>query len=317
MLRYCEGSWRAVVGPRVAVLLAELPHPYDSIWSLVRDAAQVSDVVDAASLQEWGHGAYAVISRHDQRDLCVRGGVAAATRPPGSDDDDWHELEPTEGVRSLEPGWGVRLTAQPLSDVWWPLQQGIVLAGALSIDPSPAERGEFTSPSTGPATEDTQVLAYDLLFDGLGQTDPEGAAVRPSRQPAPSDPALPDPPVEGDDLPAPAAQLRLVLPSGEGVAVDRVLLLGRAPLPPPTSSVQTRLVPLGDQLDDVSRTHLEIRPAADGSVVVTDLASTNGTILSRPGSGDEALEAGVPTSLSVGCVLDLAGQARIDVIATA
>ena len=48
---------------------------------------------------------------------------------------------------------------------------------------------------------------------------------------------------------------------------------------------------------EISSTHCEIRPGAGvdhGAAVVTDLGSTNGTVLVQPGLGPEDLRPGVP-----------------------
>ena len=56
---------------------------------------------------------------------------------------------------------------------------------------------------------------------------------------------------------------------------------------------------------DISRAHLEVAP--DGwQIVVTDLNSTNGTILVRPGGGDrQQLAPGKPVPVQVGSVIEL------------
>ena len=59
---------------------------------------------------------------------------------------------------------------------------------------------------------------------------------------------------------------------------------------------------------EISSTHLEIRPGAGadhGRAVVTDLGSTNGTVLVQPGLPPEDLQAGIAVSLIPGAILDL------------
>ena len=56
---------------------------------------------------------------------------------------------------------------------------------------------------------------------------------------------------------------------------------------------------------DISRTHLEVVPD-DWQIVVTDLNSTNGTILVPPEGGDgQQLAAGEPVPVRVGTVMEL------------
>jgi pSer/pThr/pTyr-binding forkhead associated (FHA) protein len=56
---------------------------------------------------------------------------------------------------------------------------------------------------------------------------------------------------------------------------------------------------------DISRTHLEVIPD-DWQILVTDLNSTNGTMLVRPGGGDrQQLPPGEPVPAPVGSVMEL------------
>ena len=65
-----------------------------------------------------------------------------------------------------------------------------------------------------------------------------------------------------------------------------------------------RLVTLPSPQQDISRTHAEVR--ADGDdVLVTDLHSTNGTVVTRPGEGARPLAPGQATVIARGEVVDL------------
>jgi len=80
------------------------------------------------------------------------------------------------------------------------------------------------------------------------------------------------------------------------------VLVGRAPEARPGIDAQLVAVPSPQQ--DISRTHCEIR--LDGEdVLVTDLRSTNGTIVSRPGQVPHRLHPGEGTSASAGSRIDL------------
>jgi hypothetical protein len=102
---------------------------------------------------------------------------------------------------------------------------------------------------------------------------------------------------------------KLVLSTGEVVEVDRTIIVGRAPEARRlASSDQPRLVAVASPQHEISSTHLEIRPGAGadhGSAVVTDLGSTNGTVLVQPGLPPEDLQAGIAVSLIPGAILDL------------
>ena len=68
---------------------------------------------------------------------------------------------------------------------------------------------------------------------------------------------------------------------------------------------------------EISSTHLEMRPgsgADHGSAVVTDLGSTNGTVLVQPGLAPEDLQPGVAVQLLPGAIIDLGDGVTIQVI---
>ncbi|NMM32254.1 MAG: FHA domain-containing protein [Cellulomonas sp.] len=117
----------------------------------------------------------------------------------------------------------------------------------------------------------------------------------------------------GDEVPGPfrvtapqfAPPAKLVLSTGQVVSVDRSVLLGRAPqVSRVTNRDLPRLVTLPSPQQDISRTHAEVR--ADGDdVLVTDLHSTNGTVVTRPGEGARQLAPGQATVIARGEVVDL------------
>ncbi|WP_375503211.1 FHA domain-containing protein [uncultured Jatrophihabitans sp.] len=111
-----------------------------------------------------------------------------------------------------------------------------------------------------------------------------------------------------EPFPAPRPTLGvLVLASGETVPVDRDVLLGRAPY---SVDAGPRIVTLPSPENDLSRTH--VRVAIDGWLVqVTDLGSTNGTVVTMPGQQDVRLRAHEPFVLVPGTVLNLADEALV------
>lgn len=78
----------------------------------------------------------------------------------------------------------------------------------------------------------------------------------------------------------------LRLPDGTSFEVRDAAVVGRNPVPPATISAAARL-PLTDHTQSVSKTHaaLEVR---DGLIWITDLHSTNGTVLTNP-SGERSV----------------------------
>ncbi|UMG91367.1 FHA domain-containing protein [Nocardioides sp. TF02-7] len=133
-------------------------------------------------------------------------------------------------------------------------------------------------------------------------------------------PPLPDAPAPAP-APAPAdgdgAVARLLISDGQQVVVDRVVLIGRAPEARRfTSTEQPQLVQVPSRLHEISSTHIEVRPGAgidEGSAVVTDMGSTNGTVLVQPGQGPEDLKPGVAVALTPGAVINLGDGITIQV----
>lgn len=131
--------------------------------------------------------------------------------------------------------------------------------------------------------------------------------------------AHPQPGIPGQP-PAPSVTrpvAKLVISSGETVEVDRVVLIGRAPEARRfTATEQPRLVTVPSPLHEISSTHVEVRPgtgADHGSAVVTDMGSTNGTVLVQPGLGPEDLKPGIAVQLIPGAVINLGDGVTIQV----
>ena len=79
---------------------------------------------------------------------------------------------------------------------------------------------------------------------------------------------------------------------------------------------QPHVVTVSSPQQEISSTHLEIRPGAGadhGSAIATDLGSTNGTVLAQPGLEPEELTPGIAVSLIPGAVLDLGDGVTIQV----
>ena len=92
---------------------------------------------------------------------------------------------------------------------------------------------------------------------------------------------------------------------GSTAEVDRAVLVGRAPSAQRSSARTPRLMTVPSPGHDISRTHLEVAPEG-WSVVVTDLHSTNGTILVRPGGPTGSrCRAGEAVPVELGSVMEL------------
>jgi len=110
---------------------------------------------------------------------------------------------------------------------------------------------------------------------------------------------------------------KLIISSGETVDVDRVVLIGRAPEARRFSSTdQPKLVTVPSPMHEISSTHIEVRPgsgADHGSAVVTDMGSTNGTVLVQPGLPPEDLKPGIAVQLIPGAIINLGDGLTIQV----
>jgi hypothetical protein len=93
--------------------------------------------------------------------------------------------------------------------------------------------------------------------------------------------------------------------NGETVEVSRPVLVGRAPSPDRSPTPDPQLLTLTSPSHDISRTHLVVTPA-DWQVSVTDLHSTNGTLLIARDGSVRQLDPGEPALVELGTTLELA-----------
>jgi hypothetical protein len=102
-----------------------------------------------------------------------------------------------------------------------------------------------------------------------------------------------------------AAAGRIRVSTGQVVALDRTVIIGRRPRSTRASGANLpHLIAVESPQQDISRSHLEIRPEGD-TVVVIDLHTTNGSTLLRPGADPMRLHPGEQTLVLSGDVVDL------------
>ncbi len=147
------------------------------------------------------------------------------------------------------------------------------------------------------------------------ESDHDGLTRTGAWEPPPAEP----PGIPGQ-LPAPDVTVpvaRLVISNGDVVEVDRAIVIGRAPEARRFNDTeQPTLVTVPSPHLEISSTHIEVRPgsgADHGTAVVTDLGSTNGTVLVQPGLGPEDLSPGVAVQLIPGALIDLGDGVTIQV----
>lgn len=144
---------------------------------------------------------------------------------------------------------------------------------------------------------------HPSVTPGTGTVDRDDTVVRsPVARPhsSPPDP-IPEPTLTTGHS---AYGLRVGL-DGEPIPLDVPCFVGRRPSPPRvTRGVQPRLVRVASPHKEVSATHLEVRQLG-ASVVVTDLKSTNGTIVMVPGRKPRTLRQGESVVVSPGTLVDI------------
>lgn len=350
---YVPGEWYALLGPDLVLALP--PGSRDlaaSAWSALDRGAGADEVLDlvlAGGLS--GLSGFALVSTHDGRTRALARGRAVCLLVSGEQEtvadgrsvSTWVEVS-VEDVSAISVEVGQASDGPPLSvgdglvrasRVLWPAQAQPAAAGpAAPPEPEP-EPGDVPAPVPDPEPLTEPAPVADLALAGahdheVTEGDPEP---RPIWQPIEDDHdgrtqdgswgadlaaaqhAIPGQP------PAPAVTARpvaaLLLSTGERIDVDRVVVLGRAPEARRfTSTEQPRLVTVPSPQQEISSTHLEVRPgsgADHGSAVVTDLGSTNGTVLVQPGLPAESLKPGIPVQLLPGAVVDLGDGLSITV----
>jgi FHA domain-containing protein len=162
------------------------------------------------------------------------------------------------------------------------------------------KRGNLPGPATWTAPPPDKIgPAVPALICPAGHVNPPSEArCRRCGGALPADPVIVPRPVLG--------VLRLSV--GDMISLDRDVIMGRNPKPDfPGADGEERphVVRLPSQGGDISRTHLRV--TLDGwHVLVTDLNSTNGTLVTLPGREPEQLRPGQPVPIKPGTVVTLA-----------
>ena len=327
--------WQRVLGARSASELTE------QLTAIGLDAMATLAVVfrDSEGLHALLRGGASLV---DERGEHVTGGVDAGM---------WHAVdvpglrctlrldESDPGLPTLPLATGVVRAAEiavdaspravPAAVALYPVDL------ALAAAPDAGEPTSVDEPDHGSEPEHPSESA---VFLGIHPLDTPAAVVDEVLHPGPvmwegSD----EPPIEvrtaarewddTDDGPAtlpdnrevetPAEQqpihLRLVTSLGQVVDVDRPVIIGRAPVAP-AADADAILLTVPSPSHDISRTHVRVAPGPQG-LDVTDLHSTNGTILVSPDGAAVRLAPGERVRLEAGSTIDLGDGLTIDAIA--
>ena len=157
--------------------------------------------------------------------------------------------------------------------------------------PAPAPNPAVAGDHDGATISLAQARALRAAASGV-----EGSNPAPSAADTPLDPLAP---------PRPPAPGRVRMSTGQVIPLDRTVVIGRRPRSTRVSGTDLpHLVAVDSPQQDISRSHVELRAEGE-SIVATDLRTTNGTTLLRPGTDPVRLHPGEGTVVVPGDVLDL------------
>lgn len=239
---------------------------------------------------------------------------------------DAHAAEPDvapESVIVREPVVAPEPTAEPTA-VTEPEQEPEAEPEDVPKEPLPVIEDAFLPPTEvtlAPPVDDDFDQLWGATVHSVGgaatpaapiavEGDHDGATISAAdlRALRPQPPVSNDAPTEVLDVaPAPAAASigRIRLSTGQETALDRTVIIGRRPRSTRASGANLpHLIAVESPQQDISRSHLEVRPEGD-TVVVIDLHTTNGSTLLRPGADPVRLHPGEQTLVLSGDVVDL------------
>jgi hypothetical protein len=300
------GEWYAVLGDDVVVLLPPaVKDRVAAIWERVDEGAGFDEVLDALisrGLRDLP--AFVLVSRGD-------GGVKVVVRGAGRAD-----LTTDEGPVTVEGSVDTTWVERSLTGV-----TGLRVRVADGAGPPYAVGSGLVRVAEvrEPAVEAWSVEGRHVEDSAIAEVpvEEEVAVAHPPVADLPAEEALPETgPLAAVAAGPDPAVARLVLSSGPVVDVDRAVIVGRAPQARRPGDDRARLVTVPSPHQEISSTHVEFRPGTgpdQGSVVVTDLGSTNGTVIVQPGLRPEDLQPGISVQLNPGAVVDLGEGVTIQV----
>lgn len=174
---------------------------------------------------------------------------------------------------------------------------------------SPSIQAAVALPSMPPEAVPRAPAALLGMVTGVpGYTrSPEPPATSSPAPPGPARQEPSGPPMHPDDEDVEATRRAgtgsavrwaMELPDGRTIEIRETTVVGRNPSPP-ADAPGAVTVSLADHTKSVSKTHAMVQ-ARDGLVWITDLHSTNGTVLTNPAGESLATHAGNPTPAGEG-----------------
>ncbi|MDQ4213450.1 DUF805 domain-containing protein [Microbacterium capsulatum] len=189
----------------------------------------------------------------------------------------------------------------------WPVSQPYAAPAVPSVPPVPAvPAAEFATSSGGFAAPTVPSLPPAPAIPTMAVPPVPAAPIQavpgivPPAPPVPVAPPMPEivAPAADDGLDAtritvqPTGSWRIVLTDGRQIALGCSARLGRDPGADP-SDPSALLIPLDDAAKSISKTHAALSVTEDG-VLVTDLHSTNGTVVRFADGTPTVLAPGAP-----------------------
>ena len=327
---YAAGDWVVLAGPTSLVVLQPLAQEWSAMISTLWEEVLASSSMATLATKLAGYGIEDM--PHFGAFFWTPGGMRSLVRGAVRvlDPETGQTLADGEGVQTwAEVGLGdtrrIRIETPATrsdDDGYLPLLVGAVRAATITLDAttavsspqgdSNAEAVQQSAPEPEPAYEpqpeayepqpvadvpepafvpEPQVAQLDLMENGDTQL----------METAPVDDTE-DLPSTELTLPAEPVVARIILSDGSVYDLDRQMRIGRAPV----GEGDRLLVTVVSPNQDISRTHVQLTPW-EGEVWVTDLHSTNGTMLVRPGaeSDRERLPAGDAVPVPLGSLLEL------------
>ncbi|MBP2457862.1 FHA domain-containing protein [Clavibacter michiganensis] len=247
------------------------------------------------------------------------------------------------------PGLPLQAGVVPADAVAWrrddARSRGPAAAGVDARDAAPSARGAAPAPvdpvlvatvldGPGDALAPSAVAGAPEAEPAAGgprharaDADPRDAAVRAGSAGVPTA-AMPTAPAPDEDTTAPRvihafrivrdgvpqAATHATADAPDRIPLDVPAIVGRRPRPPRVvRGVAPRLVAVPSSLGEISGTHLGLRQDA-GVVVVTDLDSTNGTVVLAPGADRLALRPGESLVVVPGTRIDIGDGVVLEIL---
>lgn len=204
-----------------------------------------------------------------------------------------------------------------------PVSEDATAGGGETIIPAPSQGSSLFAHTTPPAEAGARMSAdgslaakaHPVAHELPGTVDIEAPArtLGDAAYPPLPDEFAPTAPVR---LPPAPASYAIRIGSGDDIPLDVPVLLGRRPAVRRfDSGVAPRLLSVPSPTQEVSATHLRIEQSGDAAVV-TDLRSTNGTVVLRPGAQAVRLRPGESAVVLAGTVVEIGDGNIIEIIAT-